>query len=222
MTDPSRVGDLYRFRFNEVERERKAGVWKVLCRHFFQRLVPREGTLLDVGCGFGEFLNHIEAARRIGMDLNEESREHLAPGIEFHRASALDLDRFPESSIDLIFCSNVLEHLPSKGDVDLFLAASRRILRPGAALLVLGPNIRFTGGAYWDFWDHHTPITDRSLREAMHLQGLTVDLCIPRFLPYTTREPLPQHDFLVRMYLDMPFAWRWLGKQFLVRGVRPR
>jgi hypothetical protein len=31
---------------------------------------------------------------------------------------------------------------------------------------------------------------------------------------------LPQHPALVRLYLAVPLAWRVLGRQFLVRGVR--
>ncbi len=29
-------------------------------------------------------------------------------------------------------------------------------------MLVLQPNIRYVGGAYWDFLDHHLPLTDRT------------------------------------------------------------
>jgi len=212
--------DLYRFRFDARARARKAEVWRVLVRHFFQRFVREQDVVLDVGCGFGEFLNHLRAARRIGLDPDPESGTHLAPGVEFHPRSALDLADFPESFVDLVFCSNVLEHLPRKSAVETFLALARRVLRPGGALLVMGPNIRCTGGAYWDFWDHHTPLTERSLAEAMHLQGLRVDLSIARFLPYTTKSALPQHPSLVRLYLALPPAWRLLGRQFLVRGIR--
>jgi len=220
MGAPGGPGDLYRFRFGPEERARKARVWRVLCERFFQRLVPERGVVLDVGCGFGEFLNHVRAARRIGLDLDPGAKAHLAEGVEFHEASALDLGHFPESLADLIFCSNLLEHLPSKAEVDRFLAMARRALRPGGALLVLGPNIRCTKGAYWDFWDHHVPLTEKSLAEAMHLAELEVDLSIARFLPYTTKGAMPQHPLLVRLYLAVPLAWRIFGAQFLVRGVR--
>lgn len=220
MPDGAEAPDLYRFRFTEEEQRRKDGVWRVLCESYLQTFVSEGSTVLDPGCGFGEFLNHIRAGRRIGLDRDPRAKEHLQPGIEFHHASALDLEDFPESFVDLVFCSNLLEHFPSKDAVDRFFAAARRLLRPGGALLVLGPNIRYTGGAYWDFWDHYTPITDRSLVEAMYLQGLRVDLCIPRFLPYTTKSRMPAHPFLVRLYLAVPSVWRFLGQQFLVRGVR--
>jgi SAM-dependent methyltransferase len=66
--------DLYRFRFDAAEQARKAAVWRVLVRHFFQRFVREQDVVLDVGCGFGEFLNHLRAARRIGPDLDPSAR----------------------------------------------------------------------------------------------------------------------------------------------------
>ncbi|MEI8375179.1 MAG: hypothetical protein WCJ35_20355 [Planctomycetota bacterium] len=34
--------------------------------HFFQQWVSADDTVLDLGCGYGEFLNHLRCARRIG------------------------------------------------------------------------------------------------------------------------------------------------------------
>ena len=86
-------------------------------------------------------------------------------------------------------------------------------VRPGGRLLVLQPNIRFVGGAYWDFIDHHLPLTDRTLVEACESLDLEVLEVIPRFLPYTTRSALPQRPFLVRLYLAIRPAWFFFGQQ---------
>jgi ubiquinone/menaquinone biosynthesis C-methylase UbiE len=95
-----------------------------------------------------------------------------------------------------------------------------RVLRPGGRLIVLQPNIRYVGAAYWDFIDHQTALTEHSLAEAARLAGLTVETLIPRFLPYTTKSRLPQHPLLVRWYLRIPLAWRLLGKQTLLVARR--
>jgi len=58
-------------------------VWKVLCREFFQRYVPEGARILDVGAGWGEFINNIVAAQRIAMDLNPAVAERLEPGVAF-------------------------------------------------------------------------------------------------------------------------------------------
>jgi SAM-dependent methyltransferase len=213
--------ELYRQRFDERAREGKAAVWRALVEGFLQRWVAREDAVLDVGCGLGEFLNHVRCRRRIGVDLNPDSAAALDPGVEFHPGDVRDLSFLPDASVDLVFSSNLLEHLPGKQDVEALVDEMCRVLRPGGHLALLGPNLRFLPGEYWDFWDHHVPITDRSLVELLGARGLAVVDHIPRFLPYTTRSGLPQSPWLVRLYLRLPFAWRLVGKQFLIRARRP-
>ena len=55
-----------------------------------------------------------------------------------------------------VFMSNYLEHLPiSRRGHRASCGRSRHgLLRPGGRVIVLQPNIRFVGGAYWDFIDH--------------------------------------------------------------------
>jgi hypothetical protein len=96
------------------------------------------------------------------------------------------------------------------------LRESCRILRAGGTSIILQPNIRYVPGAYWDFFDHHTPLTDRSLVEGLLLAGLTPQTVFPRFLPYSTKSRLPKASILIRAYLRFPPAWRLLGKQALV------
>ncbi len=40
-------------------------------------------------------------------------------------------------------------------------------------------------GHYWDYFDHLIPLTDRSLAEALEMNGFRVEEQIPRFLPWT-------------------------------------
>jgi len=49
---------LYRIRFTDTDRAKKDQVWRVLCEHFFQGYVSPTDTLLDIGCGYGEFSRH--------------------------------------------------------------------------------------------------------------------------------------------------------------------
>lgn len=209
---------LYRLRFSERDRQAKAAVWKILVEDYFQRWVSAEDTVLDLGCGYGEFLNHLHCARRIGVDLNPDSPEFLHPGIEFHPGSVVDLGFLPAESVDVVFTSNVLEHLADKDEVEQLLREARRVLKRGGHLIALGPNLRFLPGRYWDFWDHLVPITDRSLSEVLQNLDFAVADGVPRFLPYTTRCGLPKAGLLVRLYLRVPLAWRFFGGQFLVRA----
>ena len=95
------------------------------------------------------------------------------------------------------------------------------LLKPGGRVLILQPNIRLIGGAYWDFIDHQTALTEKSLAEAAVMAGFKTRQVIPRFLPYTTKSRIPQHPLLVRAYLAFPPAWWLLGKQTLYLGEKP-
>jgi SAM-dependent methyltransferase len=218
----SRLDVLYRNRFSPEQRQIRDRVWETLCRHFFQRYVREGDTSLDLGCGFGEFSRFIRARRRIAVDVNPDARSLLPGEVEFHQADARRLDFLPTDSIDVCFTSNFFEHLPSKSDLDTVLGEVRRVLRPGGRLVAMQPNIRYAPGEYWDFYDHHLPLSHLSCAEAFALAGLEVVELVDRFLPFTTCSPIPKHRLLVRLYLAFPPAWRLLGRQFLIVGRKSR
>jgi hypothetical protein len=62
MRDPT-LSKLYSVRFAAHEKERKDRVRRVLCRHFLQRYIEPECTVLDIGAGYCEFINHIVRLR---------------------------------------------------------------------------------------------------------------------------------------------------------------
>jgi dolichol-phosphate mannosyltransferase len=215
------VQRIYRRRFSEQDKLAKAKIWKVIVEDFLQQWVRPGDAVLDLGCGYGEFLNQLRCGRRIGVDLNPDSAQHLDAGVEFHQHSVTELDFLPDASVNFVFTSNLMEHLPGKRDVEQMIREVWRVLRPGGHFVMMGPNLRFIPGTYWDFWDHIIPITDRSLTEALENLDFDVVDCFPQFLPYTTRSSLPKHPWLVKMYLKFRPAWWFMGGQFLIRARKP-
>lgn len=215
------MSSLYRIRFPDKELQRKNDIWKVLARDFLQRWIAPGDTVVDVACGYGEFINNIQAKRRVGVDLNPDSRFKLDQGIDFRHESATRLSAIGENFADVIFTSNFLEHLPDKQTLDVFLDEVWKTLKPGGRYLILGPNLRYLPGEYWDFYDHHLGLTHLSLAEALKLSGFDVQINIPRFLPYTTQGKLPTHPALVKLYLMFPWAWKLMGKQFFLVAQKP-
>ncbi len=214
------LSDLYGRRFGDSLSFRKT-MWKVLCEDFFQAFVPDSSTVLEVGAGYCEFINHIRAARRIALDLNPDTPRHAAPGVFVVTAPSHDAPSIETGSADRAFASNFFEHL-SRDAILLTLKEIHRILRPGGQLLILQPNIRYCYRDYWMFFDHVTPLDDRSLGEALHVTGFRLVHLVPRFLPFTTQGRLPNSILLLRAYLRIPLLWRIFGAQsFLVAEATP-
>lgn len=205
----------YQLRFAGTDAYRRA-VWGILTSEFFQPMLAPDEAILDLGCGWGEFINQIQAARKFGMDLNPESRRRLAPGVTFLEQDCSQPWALPDGALDTVFTSNFLEHLRTKDDLRATLTQVHRCLKPGGRLICVGPNIKFLPGRYWDFWDHYLPLTELALREVLELQGFTVDRCVGRFLPYTMSNQRPRPLWLVRAFLRVPWLWWTIGRQFLV------
>lgn len=215
------LAKLYGHRFEASELPKKLAIWQVLCEDFFSRYVRPTDTVVDVGAGYCEFINNIKCARRIAVDLNPDIVRFAADNVEVRNENCTELSSFASDFADVVFMSNFLEHLPNKQVVFDTLAESKRILRPGGSLLLLQPNVRLLPGEYWDFFDHHTPLTEKSLAEALVNLDMELVTIVARFLPYTTKSRLPQSPGLVRLYLRFPLLWRLLGKQsFLVARKR--
>ena len=207
---------LYNQRFPEAALAQKHAIWKVLCSDFFSRYVKATDTVVDIGAGYCEFINNIQAGKKIAVDLNPDVRRFASPDVRVINESCTAIRELDSDSVDVVFMSNFLEHLPSKDLVLDTFRESQRILRKGGRVMVLQPNIRYLPGEYWDYFDHHTPLTERSLVEGLQLAGLEPTTVIAKFLPYTTKSRLPQAPWLVQLYLKVPLAWHVLGKQAFV------
>ncbi len=207
---------MYANRFVETDLEVKNRLWQVLCHEFFNRFVGERDTVVDIGAGYCEFVNHIRCQTRIAIDLNPDVKKFAAPGVIVIHESCMAMHSLSSDSVDVVFMSNFLEHLLSKQQVFETLQEAKRILRPEGRLLILQPNIRFLPNNYWDFFDHHTPLSDRSLVEVLQVLGMQIVHNYPRFLPYTTKSQLPKGPWFVKWYLRLPWLWSLFGKQAFI------
>ena len=216
---PEELQRMYGARFSSNLEYRKQ-VWTVLVADTFSRYVQPTDAVLDLGCGYGEFINTIRCRKKFGMDLNPDTARFLANDVTFLQQDCSLRWQVPDESLDVVFTSNFLEHLADKAALGRVLDEVGRCLRPGGRIIALGPNIKYLHGRYWDFWDHYVPITEASLTEALVTRRFAVNVCVGRFLPYTMVNGAHYPLFFLRAYLRMPFAWRLFGKQFLVVATR--
>ncbi len=220
MTHEEHQWAVYSRRYTGNE-QRRLEVWQVLTRHLFDRWVKPTDTVLDLGAGYCEFINSVTAAHKYALDSNPATLDKAARDVTVLSQAASQAWPLPTDSINVVFSSNFFEHLPSKEDFAGCLAEAHRVLRPHGLLIALGPNIRFCPDVYWDFVDHHLPLSDRSMVEALEIAGFQKELVKPRFLPFTMSRRVPPRAWLVRPYLWLPLAQRMWGKQFLVIARKP-
>jgi ubiquinone/menaquinone biosynthesis C-methylase UbiE len=219
--DKMYLSAIYQERFTNTGLAKRDQVWQVLCRSFFDPLIGPDKIVLDLACGYGEFINNVRARNKIAVDLNPDARGHLNQDVQFVLSAATDLVAIPDESIDVAFTSNFLEHLPDKKACNDMFAEIKRVLNSGGRFIVLGPNIKYAYREYWDFFDHYLPLSHLSLEEGLKQAGFNVTRNIPRFLPFTMKSSVPTAAWLIELYLMIPFAWRFMGKQFLVVAEKP-
>lgn len=104
--------------------------------------LPRDGTLLDVGCGHGLVSNEVALrsplARVLGIDLSEtkvaSARKSVGArtNVEFRQAA---LEEVPESGFDAVSLIDVLYLVP-EGSWTSFLSTCREKLRPGGIFVL--------------------------------------------------------------------------------------
>lgn len=210
--------EIYEKRWENLQYIEK--IWAVLVKAFFQPLIDEQSAVLDIGCGFCHFLNHLKAKEKVGVDANPLAGHYVAKDVTFIHTSDLSLKMLPNNHFDCVFMSNFLEHLDGPKDVLNVLRRTWELLRSGGKTIILQPNFRLLGSAYFDFIDHKTILTDRSLEEALNVIGFKIEKKIIRFLPYTTRSKIPKHPSLVRLYLMFRPIWFLMGKQSLFVAVK--
>lgn len=193
-------------------------VWQALWRYYFRRIVPADGCVLDLGCGYGDFINNVRARRRIGLDAWDGMAAHLEPGVEPIVASVTDLQAIEQGSVDFAFASNLFEHI-TQADFAKVLDGLRGKLSERGSLTILQPNYRYAFREYFDDYTHVSIYSHISLCDFLRAHGWDVIGVKPRFLPLTVKSRLPVWPPLIGVYLRSPF--KPLGKQMLVRA-RPR
>lgn len=200
--------------------ERRDVLWEVLWQAFFRKRVAEESCVLDLGSGYGQFINNAVARRRIAVDAWPDFAMHLAPGVEAIVASVADLSAIDAGTVDYAFASNLFEHL-TQVEFASVLKQLHAKLSANGTLTILQPNYRYAYREYFDDYTHISIYSHVSLTDFLVANGYEVIELQPRFLPLTIKSRLPVWPWLIRLYLSLPF--KPLGKQMLVvaRPKRP-
>ena len=112
--------------------------------------VLQEGDLaLDLGCGPATQLAQVArlnpGVHFTGVDLSEEmlarARDHVRDvnltNVDFHQASMTDLAAFKDASIDAVFSTVALHHLPDQMHLQRTFEEVARVLKPGGGVYLV-------------------------------------------------------------------------------------
>ena len=139
--------------------------------------------VLDLGCGAGRFLDVLReaGAEAVGVELAEAAAERARGNVPGADVRLVDEDGslpLGHGEVDLVWCSEVLEHVP---DVGHLLVEARRVLRRGGRLLLTVPfhgRVQAAAIALTRFDAHFDPLgqhvrffTARSLARALDAAG---------------------------------------------------
>ncbi len=185
-------------------------------------LAGPETQIIDLGCANGGFLFYLRDqgfTDLTGVDLSRPCLEYLAAhgfGVLFGGAEHIPL---PDSSVDLVYSSNLFEHL-----YDLAAAALevRRVLRPGGLFFVEAPDSRdYDGcclkGQEWLIPEHINFLSRGHLEELLKLTGFSILGAGPNRIYFTESHYQPSTYVLGRKTgpdgVDYPVVHRPLREQ---------
>jgi len=205
------------FQTSFVFDSRRDLIWKEVCRFLQKEYIPADSRILDLGAGYCNFINNIQGREKHAVDIFSKLPEYASQDVIIHHQSCLNLKNLNDNYFDVIFASNLLEHL-TREDLLQLLPELRRILRDNGKLIVLQPNFRYCYKTYFDDYTHLQIFTDRSLSELLEASGFSIIDIKPRFLPVnmksTLKFTLPKLHLIVRFYLNSPI--KPLAAQMLI------
>ncbi|MBF0546924.1 MAG: methyltransferase domain-containing protein [Candidatus Riflebacteria bacterium] len=185
---------------------KQGGYPDLLAKKLYKDYFRKEGRLLDVGCGLGEYLDsfHRLGLQVCGIDISPQAPEYAKP----HCVKVVDFENneipFPSESFDYVFSKSVIEHL--KNPIALF-SKIFSLLRPGGIAVFMTPSWEYNyWGPFYIDHTHVTPFTRNSLKETLQLANFqNIRSEYFRQLPFLWKYPYLKFFAKVLEILPLPY-----------------
>lgn len=145
----------------------------------FVEVFPAAGTVLDIGCGEGVFLELLQQSGRKGVGV-EHTREFVqqcrAKGLEVHEQDVFRFLEGQKDTFDGLWASHLIEHFPTREGLQL-LQLMYESLRENGILAIVTPTYRDLLVSTERFWldiSHARPYPLPLLEELFKHLGLDI------------------------------------------------
>jgi SAM-dependent methyltransferase len=188
-------------------------VWKAIAEYLQPYIRKDSDSVLDLGAGYCDFINNIKAREKFAVDMNSAASQFCNDDVRFYCASVNDLSVLQTNSLDVVFASNLLEHLDDLALVCL-VKEFNRVLKQGARIILMQPNYRYAYKEYFDDYTHKKVFSHISLRDFFQAYGFETIKVMPKFLPFSLKSLLPKSYILTKLYLYS--FYKPMAKQMLL------
>ena len=132
--------DVYESHWQSLPEDPEPWAWQLRRSLLLGAIRPGE-RVLDLGCGAGRFVAALREAGTdpVGVDIAEAALERARRNVAGGEFRLLEPDGsvpLEHGSVDLVWCSEVLEHV---ADAAHLLLEARRVLQPSGRLLITVP-----------------------------------------------------------------------------------
>jgi SAM-dependent methyltransferase len=195
----------------------RAQVWKHLVK-YFQRFIKPGDSVLELGAGYCHFINNIDSRKKFAVDKFNRLREFANPEVDTFIEDVCNLEEIISEKIDVIFASNLLEHL-SLSQNEILLESIKACLKKDGKLILMQPNYRFSFRHYFDDYTHVTAFSHTSLMDLLDAHGFKILKLQKKFMPFSIKNSKIDLSFLIPFYLKFPIK-PFAGQMMIVAGLK--
>jgi len=198
---------------------RRKIIWQVLCQYFNKKYIKSTDKVIELGSGYCDFINQIQAKKKYAVDGFLNPHKYADKNIKCLFQSIEKITNLPLDYFDVIFASNLLEHLDDQ-QLKNFSVLIQKILKPGGKLILLQPNFFYAFREYFHDYTHQKIFTHISLSEWLESQNFKIITIKKKFLPFSLKDGLSLKipsillKIILKFYLLSPF--KPLARQMLI------
>jgi SAM-dependent methyltransferase len=165
-----------------------------------EEVIGLNGDILDFGCGSKPYRELFEGKKYVGIDIAQSGHDHTDSQIDvWYNGHRLN---FADASFDVVFSTEVLEHL---FNYDEILPELRRVLRPNGKLFITTPFLWPEHEKPYDY-ARYTSFGLKALLEkhgfeqvSVQRRGHAVEALCQMALIYATEKLVPRVPILRRL-----------------------